>query len=446
MPKLKFFPLKGLSKKQIIFVIGIIFCFLSIILAIILGLKAINDSFYVKHNLVNNGLICSQKNGKYGYYNDSGDVKIDFFYDEAFAFNNNVAIVRLGKKYYLINKKGHTISLGYDKLINLGGNELFSYYENDKCGLITSKGVCLTDALFIEISSFSCGLARIFDGEKYGFINEKGKIIIDKTLSNVSSSFVDGYIIDKDNNRILNTSGTATLDNNKYKYENLVSFDNLVISSFDNHKFLQTVKGTILTDGYLNISETVKKGYLIAEGTEENVVLNSRGKVRFRTTNKIINIDHQGFIFVQNQENHIIYIYNLNGKKIREIPVTNYEFILDFTKGSTYIVDKQDTKTVIYGSENEITLPADFEVLEINNEMIVLSRYEKKGVMSFNKTVLVDFNYDELTITSDGFAVTGVKYDSKVLYGIIKIANSKKITGLYNDKFILSLYNLLSFL
>jgi hypothetical protein len=54
--------------------------------------------------------ICAaSRNGKYGYISKAGKPEIDFMYDEAEAFENNVALVKKNGKALLINRDGEPL-------------------------------------------------------------------------------------------------------------------------------------------------------------------------------------------------------------------------------------------------------------------------------------------------------------------------------------------------
>lgn len=55
------------------------------------------------------GLIAVKKQGKWGYIDSDFNKKIDFIYDDAKSFSNDVGIVKIKNEYYLVNKKNENI-------------------------------------------------------------------------------------------------------------------------------------------------------------------------------------------------------------------------------------------------------------------------------------------------------------------------------------------------
>lgn len=121
------------------------------------------------------------ENGKYGYIDIKGVVKIQCDLDVAGDFIDGIARVGRGSYQWFIDKKGNIIGRPRD---------------------------------YIEVLDFSCGLGAVNQGGRWGFINKKGKEVIELKYDAVSR-FVDGYamvkmgktfgLIDTDGNLVINT-------------------------------------------------------------------------------------------------------------------------------------------------------------------------------------------------------------------------------------------------
>jgi hypothetical protein len=82
--------------------------------------------------------------GKWGYFNDKGELVIDFIYDDAEPFENGLAVVKFNGKWGAINKKGEiVIPIKYTELERINGYDLFVVAKNkrDKKGLVDVNGV-----------------------------------------------------------------------------------------------------------------------------------------------------------------------------------------------------------------------------------------------------------------------------------------------------------------
>ena len=151
------------------------------------------DTNEFNNNLFVDGLVLVEKDGKYGYLNQKGEVVIDFLYDGVESFYNGVAIVKVSGKYFLINKDGKPINnQKYDNLKFDHKGGLYIFMRNTKYGLLSLDGTILLDAIYDDIGYFSEGVAIVKNGNKYGFIDKKGKQIVECKY-NFAFSFSDGY-------------------------------------------------------------------------------------------------------------------------------------------------------------------------------------------------------------------------------------------------------------
>lgn len=145
----------------------------------------LQPAYYLLGNMSGDGLVAYQQNedGKCGYLNKSGDVKINPMYDDVSTFDAGYAVVRMGNSYGVINKSGEfTISLRETLMDNLGGERIGFYdKDNDKFGMMDAKGKILVQAIYDNWDGigFTDGdLIAVKTGDKWGFMDKNGKLKI----------------------------------------------------------------------------------------------------------------------------------------------------------------------------------------------------------------------------------------------------------------------------
>lgn len=157
------------------------------------------------------GNIIAVKSGKkYGYYSDSFKYLFGE-YDYAGTFNNGVAPVKEGEKWFIINTRGEKISeQGYDDVIldfrdvAFASNRAFVKTENEYI-MIDEKGNRVGDQSFESAKVFKGdGYAAVMKNGKWGFVNSAGEIVIESKyddalsfsngLAAVCQSYLWGYI------------------------------------------------------------------------------------------------------------------------------------------------------------------------------------------------------------------------------------------------------------
>lgn len=161
-----------------------------------------------------------KEDGKWGYMDITGKMKIDTLFDYADIFENGNGLVEIGDLEFLIDTNGKIIDtvvspgLRYKKYrvtgnaengtlgkVSLNGDTImpnkyssfgyvqkgkFWFKQNDKFGLADTLGQIQIEPIYDDLSYFSDnGLAKAKKNGKYGFINDKGKTIIDFRFEDV---------------------------------------------------------------------------------------------------------------------------------------------------------------------------------------------------------------------------------------------------------------------
>jgi hypothetical protein len=126
---------------------------------------------------------------KFGYVNKSGEVVIDYLFDEAGAFSNGLARVFLQNEYGrgafgYINKKGHlVIKNDYEDASPFKENRAFVAVLNlDEDGflyaLINSDGLLMSGYIFPDHKDFSEGVVAVQCADKlWRYIDKNGKYV-----------------------------------------------------------------------------------------------------------------------------------------------------------------------------------------------------------------------------------------------------------------------------
>ena len=205
-----------------------------------------------------------EENGLFGLENDEGKKVTEAKYNKIIKIDNvgNMYIVNINSKYGLINSSGkEVIEVEYDNIVSDEYN-----YDYSKIGYILSQ--------------------KTKEGYKFGYANDKGKIILDCEYEEVRrvSEYKgeDIYLILKENGRY------GILKNNKFvvdlKYQDI--FYNDSVDRF------------------------------IVEKNGKYGVLDRDGKEIIKPEYTMFGIDEEGIFFLDN--NKTIY-YDANGKLLRVI-------------------------------------------------------------------------------------------------------------------------------
>ncbi len=141
--------------------------------------------WYDNANDFSEGLASFERNGKWGFVGEDGQVVIDAQFGYVGTFSNGVAgytsiIDGAFGKWGIINKRGDKIlPMVFPWFSSCKNGTCMVRGDNGKSGFATKKGNWITEAEYDNIYEFSEGLAAVNKGKLWGFINEKGEQIID---------------------------------------------------------------------------------------------------------------------------------------------------------------------------------------------------------------------------------------------------------------------------
>ena len=146
---------------------------------------------YDKIYMPNDGLFRFRKDRKYGYLDQSGKVVSPRLYDKANNFEGKYASVFYEGQYHLINSRFQLIkSMSVDNLKSAGSG-LWKYKQNNKWGLMDTKGMVLIKPRYELVNKYSSGLIAVSNDDLWGYCDSEGKEVI-PTRYPLAWDFYDG--------------------------------------------------------------------------------------------------------------------------------------------------------------------------------------------------------------------------------------------------------------
>lgn len=146
-------------------------------------------------NSKNKALFQIFENGKYGFINSSGQIVIKPIFLGAGEFSEGLSHARINGTYGYIDETGDFVikpQFDYATPFNEG---LAIVYKNGKPFFINRKGQKIFECNFSDIQQFENGIAPVkTSGNKFGFIDKTGKLLIDTVFININS-FIEGLAV-----------------------------------------------------------------------------------------------------------------------------------------------------------------------------------------------------------------------------------------------------------
>lgn len=173
------------------------------------------------------GLVPVKNNGKYSYYDEFAKKAFGDF-DYAGCFYNGKAAVKNNGVWYLINTKGEKVGDEYKDIVlsesgsymsngimlasnkegtytiynnkleekanvtcseigKTSNNGLIAFKNNNKWGFVNEEGKVVIEPQYDNAKSFSYGLAAVYSKGKWGFIDKNNEVVIDYKFKDTDS-------------------------------------------------------------------------------------------------------------------------------------------------------------------------------------------------------------------------------------------------------------------
>lgn len=248
-------------------------------------------------------------------------------------------------------------------------NKRCRIYNNDKFGFIDEKGNLIIPAIFDDADDFYNGLAPVKKDDKWGFIDTSGNVVINFQFDE-PNSFFDGIAVAK--------------QNGKYGYIDMKG--NWIVQP----KFSKVGSAT---DGYLECFMNGKAGMLDYLGN--NII-----PFEFKEFRQY----EDGFFHAQKyigeeSDDYVVGLYTATGKKI--IPV-EYERI-DYLGNNLYKVRSNEKYYGIYNTDGEIVLPVKYDAIRAFDEIYYVCENDLCGIMDKNLNWILKPTYLTIKEPMEGF-------------------------------------------
>lgn len=268
--------------------------------------------------------------GAYVFINTKGEVQFGGkSFSEPVSFYNGFAVVPVSQgKYGFINREGKLVASGFDQLgkfhkgwapamkkdknelgyidtlghwklkfpiLDLIGqfyNDLAYIKDNGKYGFMDRKGKVVIDIKYADAFSFEEGLAAVEIDKKYGFINTKGKLVIPAIYDDFGG-FKEGLCAVKKQGKFgfINQKGEVKIS---HKFKAVRDFhEGLASAMWQGQVGFINKKGNWVIPPQFESAADFKNGYAIIQQNSKMGFINKKGKViiqpEYRRVGRFVN-------------------------------------------------------------------------------------------------------------------------------------------------------------
>jgi hypothetical protein len=168
------------------------------------GLELIVPFKIVESRGFKDSLAAIYVNGKWGYLDVGGKMKIPNKYNLCTDFNGGFAIARIDEKVFVIDKEGNEMEISTPNTDIIlfskfsGGLAPIQIKRHGYWGFVNEKGIIIVEPIYIRVWALQEGMARVMDKyDKMGFVDENGNEVIELKFLKVND-FHNGYASARD--------------------------------------------------------------------------------------------------------------------------------------------------------------------------------------------------------------------------------------------------------
>ena len=290
-------------------------------------------------------------------------------------------------------------------------NTVLKYKENGKYGLLNIDGKKVTKPEYDEITSMTYkeGMLVVKQGDNLGVININGKIVIDIEYASITADNyynketkykASGFIVSQKKEDgykygYINYKGKKILDTDYTEIERVTEIqeDNNVylVAIKDGQVGLLKNKKQVLEHEYEEISYNSYNDIFIIQRNGKQGVVSREGKIKVPIEYDNILL---GGIYINAEKDGEYYVLDQDGKRIEntdilsKIPTENGEYYIISTKDEVYkITDKNDNVVIDKGYTY---------IEEIDNNHFIVASGRKNGIINMEGKALVELQYSSI--------------------------------------------------
>jgi WD40 repeat protein len=342
-----------------------------------------------------NALTVFEKNGKYGFVDQNGNVKIAIKYDYCSEFSNGLAKVQIGSKYGFINSTGkEVISIKYDEVGDFL-NRIVLVKLNNKFGAIDRNGKEVLPVKCDYIGNFDSGAALVKIGLKVGYIDSSGKVLLPIIYNFVNWVNAEIALINTGGKRSYPSSfGDGIVWGGKwglinYKFEMIIPLQYDFIEYLGYGLFKTTIGGSpkMLGDGFnVFVSATGGKNSLVSEKGKEITQRKYDDIYPFYEDRAFVRIGKK---------------YGMLDTVGKEFIPVKYDKIDNFQDGEAFVY--VGSKRGIISIDGSEFLPIKYnEIIKLENGFYKIKVGEKWGYVNSAGKEIIKPIYDNVSEIKDG--------------------------------------------
>ena len=306
-----------------------------------------------------------------------------------------------------------------------------------------------------EVNDYNYFISKAKNEQKFGIINKDGKQIVPEMYDSIRIAnpekpvFVcaqgDNTIVKNDSNEEIYTD-YKNIDTLRLKNVSTdLVYEKSVLKYKNGDKYgLIDINAKKLTDAIYEEIDTLqyKEGELLVKKDGKYGVINQKGNILLEAKYDKIAADaffeddahyrYDGYIVsIKTDEGYRYGYVSYRGKLETEIKYNELERLSDLgIRDNAYLLVAENGRYGVLENDKQI-IPNDYQSISFDNsnQIFIVQKGKKYGVINLKGEKVIEFNYDELQEAKSGIFI--FKKNGK--YGIIDVDNNEKVSAKYTN-------------
>ncbi|WP_312824059.1 WG repeat-containing protein [Epilithonimonas sp.] len=401
------------------------------------------------------------KQNKWGFIDKDSSIVIPFEYDFVNPFENHLAYAKQGSKEFFITYKNLKLEGDFDA-VSVFSEGLAPIKKNRKWGFINEKGKIVIPIQYDVVDCFRpSGLCAVSKNGKSGFIDKSGKEIIPIIYPEVNQQMLDKNVIVKNKGKwaFFDNQGKQLSD---FIYNEVFRTDHYDFSkdifTRDESTYFENGAVLVLKDNHYEfLNEKIEPAFpnnkfdsATVFDAFKNAIVKRNGKYGMIKPNGEFKVQLE-YDFIEpydTSHGHYSEYYNARKGKIFSIINRNLEKIGDSyepihnnfrTDNPTISFKNLKGKFGLVDRNGNIKIPFvyDEELIFEGDNYAIATKNNKKGIININGKVIFPFNFDNITTLDDieNIFIFHNKNEAKVMSinGKILISGYENIRPIFYD-------------
>lgn len=376
------------------------------------------------------GGLCNVQNkeGKWGFIDKNGIIKINFQFDYSTSFYDGKAAVKFGDKWGVIDDEGkYIINAQFDDLV-LDDNGCM-ILQGEKYGWCDKDGKFIINPQFdLSLPFIDSDLAPVLSNKKWGYVDKEGKFIINPQFDD-AYVFIDDYAIIKSSHKygLIDKKGKIVVNpqfdgiKNPFLNSSFVMTDYVDFQSIIGVVNVDNPEGINFSSTFFEIANKYSKSandfssYDSAPILVNKKQINSFADYNFQALGKFVSFDYENYENIFNNDSPYGYVYFIipKGRAIgkekniyKEFQKKIKDFLLvkkglDKDKFETYVYTSNSKKSILVVhfkdyfyfevaifNKNKVELSKILNIIEVDNQ--INGYYNKDESESYEEYAALD--------------------------------------------------------